>query len=423
MRAKTKAKSRQADIQQQCSAACIRAGVTALVLAVFAITLSRVPAAADRYHSLQEFVALTTRLKRALDTLDHDPCWQNLKTLENAAGKDSETRTLKELVEYRCVSENSTPPDQGNLKFRHPEPVPSSPRSSPAPSTPQRPPIIETPQNARIETPISAAFDVFNLISDLADTNLIRRAREFSIRTDYHIYNWERLRANLTVDAVLHANRGKNVVIAYAPAGTEPNDAVRQNIAVFTVDNVRKLADASPFTIEEVEEMGGQFTRVGIPGLGSGLDYVLAILTVAVLNILSLIWFWLYFREATIFSGKDFPSPATVFGVFSRSQTSRVLFNLLLGAPIVAAATLAFATIKAQTGITAADRIIVVSCGVLSVLVAGQIAWRFGQHIPKLAHRKRESLVDSTDARHTKIESDEGTGLTEGREGRTTDSE
>jgi hypothetical protein len=160
------------------------------------------------------------------------------------------------------------------------------------------------------------------------------------------------------------------VVVTFYAAAPAP---VASEMTFLTISNTRALVKAAPFNIEQFDQMASEYEHIGLPGFALSIGYVKTSHIVALVIVLSLLWFLLHQREAQL--STRFPSSGTLFAVFSRTSTSRMLFRALLLIPSLASVLLASAILRATTNIDWSDRLtqmILCSASVLcTLLIAG----------------------------------------------------
>lgn len=338
-----------------CSNACIRAGLAALLFSALAISMLQPLIHGNALNAISKYVSWRFALKEALGQLDTDPCWEEL-TKSGLGDQESKEWGFNFLLEYKCEPKQRT----SGMKPQVMEPFAYSwvykdkafkqsfigktdnswiasslinlghsfANAQPA-----------TPQGLKITVPIFPIHEVVDLLSELGDGQVLMLARSFSYRYDLSIYKWETLRHTLIIK-----NESKEIPVITIPSkgksyfvATYSRDKL---IKYLTLQDVRSLATYELPDLSEVEFLKKESGRISLPwtatplGLGSASTFVeLAIL-------LSLIHFWLFQREAQY--SNFFPAPGTLFGAFNRTQISQMIFLVLIIVPPASAVMLAF---------------------------------------------------------------------------------
>jgi hypothetical protein len=106
-----------------------------------------------------------------------------------------------------------------------------------------------------------------------------------------------------------------------------------------TLADIRFLADFEYPDPSAIQQVFTEQTRITLPSAGSPLNLRAGTSLVEVSVLVSVIYFWLYQREARF--SRTFPAAGTLFAVFNRTRTSRALLFLFASIPAVSAILLA----------------------------------------------------------------------------------
>lgn len=319
-------------IQSHCSSVCSRAGVTSLLSAVVALSLAEMPVRVGHLNALGTFVEITSNLTETLSDLDQDSCWISKKESAKATGIDPETAwTIGDIAQMECgaasVTNNSV-----------------SPNSAPAPRASSSSPQLRPPSQLRVVSKIPPAIELRDFMHELSNPKLIERARGVSNEVNAALFKWDSVRVRLLTERLSTAS------------GNQTYDTEQQLAMLLNVADVRKLVGAAPFGMEAYDRMMQTYRRIGVPGLGMGVGFVMAIHLVLSIILMSMSWFLLHQKEAEISRG--FPAPATIFAVFSRSRAAKLLFYFLLSAPVVCSVILAWAILRSHDVVGVRDKVL-----------------------------------------------------------------
>jgi hypothetical protein len=317
--------SDESRVQYLCSTACMRAGLTALVFAALAVSLLPVYQKAGGFRSLGEYVVQRIRLEIAVQRLEADPCWLQLVT--STTGEPPSHWSVKKLGSVQCGA--GTEPNSTD---------------SPQKTGPQSPPM--RPTGLRIPTPLEPAVELVAALTPLLDERTTDRAREVSNRVNVSIYRWQALRSDLIAKAMVRRAPGTIVITGGARVSGDTRIVTQaeidQLLDLLDLRDVKTLVATEAMTFEQYDAMLADLKRLDLPGVASGVGYITATHVTEATLALSILWFLLNYREAQQAPG--FPSPGTLFALFRRSRSTRILFHGLLCAPPIGALLLAKAT-------------------------------------------------------------------------------
>ncbi len=351
-----------------CSNACIRAGLAALLFSALAISMLQPLTHGKALDALLKYVSWRFALKEALGQLETDPCWEEL-TNRGSGAQESKEGGFNFLLEYRCEPKPRSSGIQPqviepspyswlykdkaikqssmagadtlwsissfiNLRYSYADVQPESPS---VPQADTDPPA--TPQGLKITVPIFPIHEVVDLLSELGDGQVLMLARSFSYRYDRSIYNWETLRHKLIIK-----NKSKEIPVISIPSKGKTyfvrSYSRDELLKYLTLQDVRSLATYELPDLSEVEFLIKESGRISLPWTSSPLGLGSASTFVELAILLSLIHFWLFQREAQY--SNFFPAPGTLFGAYNRTQISQRIFLFLITVPPASAVMLAF---------------------------------------------------------------------------------
>ena len=324
----------------RCSNACTRAGIALLILAALSFAMIRPVDKTRQLDALLKYTSARLTLKDHLVRLESDAAWHELMSTP-AATEARTTWTLDKLLAYTFKEsmtiesapsrEESTPTDVEQKRA-----APSS--RSKITARPAAPTGLGITFTREIE-PLHRMVDA---LAELGNRETLIRARLYSPRADRAIFDWELLRFRLLPEGI---------------------GSREQLIKKLTLPHLVELANFAPPTASEAEALIKEQTSVTLPSLGVPIGLIPATTIVEFGTLLSLLYFWLYYREAR--RSPRFPADATLFGVFARTCVTRSAFFFLSALPPAAATTLAWKSFW----VTRENAVIAVFVVVAAVLV------------------------------------------------------
>jgi hypothetical protein len=117
-----------------------------------------------------------------------------------------------------------------------------------------------------------------------------------------------------------------------------------------------------------------EHASITLPNLAVPIGFVQATTLVELSTLLSLFYFWQYYREAR--RSGHFPAAGTLFGVFARTRFTRAVFVVLLCTPPASAAILA----SKSLWITPENAVVAVFIFVVAVMI------RYVGPLPAVVH-------------------------------------
>jgi hypothetical protein len=172
--------------------------------------------------------------------------------------------------------------------------------------------------------------EIQQALSVLGQRETLRLAGSlFQFRFGWSIYWWQRRAEDLSDK-------------------TRPNHKIDDKSFHFdenlSIDDARALADFQFLNPTLVEQAILDETRINLPNAKTSLTLGTSTNLVELAILLSVFYFWLYQQEAR--RSSTFPAPGTLFGVFSQSRTSLIVFQLLVATPACCAALLASRSLR-----------------------------------------------------------------------------
>jgi hypothetical protein len=313
-------------LDRACSASCTKSGIAALVFSAFAMSLMQPLMQIDAFNALSAYVGSRLTLKTALDVLDSDRCWQALR-----AEPGLEKRPLVRLKDRSCfyTADDKLITDTEASKSRRSPPVAPPPSTSQknAPSSRAVPP---PPSGLMVGGPPLAFDEIQQALSVLGQRETLRLAGSvFPFRFGWSIYWWQRRAEDLTKKTSPdHTIDDKNLHLDES----------------LSIDDARILADFQFLNPSLVEQAVLDETRINLPNAKTSLTLGTSTNLVELAILLSVFYFWLYQQEAR--RSPTFPAPGTLFGVFSQSRTSLIVFHLLVAVPACCAVLLASRSLR-----------------------------------------------------------------------------
>jgi hypothetical protein len=366
------------DVETASSTACGRAGTFALLIALALAAMCPEWIRLRELAALAEYMTWRVRLVLAIEYLDADETWKNyLEVSPNA-----EQLTLGELLAARVEVSSSN------------SPVLSAPPVSPntfAPSTSAVSALrLSPPTNLRISTNIAAVEYIAEPLKKLNDASLLARSQKASNLAAISIARWITKRDQLQrrKDAVTIV--GTPTPRAHPPATREdaPNDPrssseVNETVGRLRMTYIRTLSAYlapvydDPLRVAELRSIPVDFAPGALP---KSLFWA----TVSAQLLLGFVvaYFTLFFREAR--QSSSFPSPGTLFGVFSRSRTAQIVFLSAVVAPALASVAVAAFARGWYVAATTAMVVVATLSAVTSVWQSGLIS--VSPRLPNTSH-------------------------------------
>ena len=367
----------------RCSNACTRAGISILILSAVALGMFTPLDKTRNHQNLLTYLSQRLILKEQVARLDTDVAWRALMAGDTAEQARKDWNLIK-LLDYTIEEE---------LKPRYPAPKtgPSKQpgeQSRPAHGAPAAPTNLRMVATRRIE-PLHRASEA---LGELGNGDGLTRARRYSPSADRAIYDWTMLRHDLIREGKARNNPGMvfiegnrqpaSFLSRFWSVGERsfvPTVSRDEMIKTLSVAQLSELANHQSPNMSESETLLKEQASVTLPALGVAVSVFQGSTLVEFGLLLSLAYFWLYYREARV--SQKFPSSATLFGGIARSALTRGIFFWSPVIPAIAAAILAKKSFWFSS-----DNAVVAA---LVVLMA--IAIRHPGRVPKLVHEEGET--------------------------------
>ena len=199
-----------------CSKACTRSGVAALLLTAFALSILPSLGNMESLDALLGYISRRIILKEELNRLPSDPVWKRLK----ASDPSAETWELIKLLEYtedrtpkESTSESVSPAQQSSKESIEGLPgktgvvsggrvSPESPFIEVKEKTIQLVPAAPTGLTMRDLRGIAPISIIIKTLQELSDVGFLARAQKHSYRHENSIYRWYLLLIRLHEDAI-----------------------------------------------------------------------------------------------------------------------------------------------------------------------------------------------------------------------------
>ncbi|HEY1266713.1 MAG TPA: hypothetical protein VGH16_05615 [Candidatus Binatia bacterium] len=303
----------------RCSNACTKAGAAALLLSAVALGMLQPLTKSQQLDAVTKYYSGRLALHDAINRLDKDPNWLLLLKDEKLGRQAAKEWTLDTILKYKV----------------HPEGRPGLITKSKEEFLGEGVSMLAS--GMTLQAPRDIEFE----LTLLGDGSLLSHARGFSNQINRSIYRWTYLRTMIVLfskgkrqtEIVTHFPDEKT---AYVPSVT------RDDLLALTIPEIIELASYEPVEETKLDALVRDDATLTLPSVGIPFNIIPAASLVEMALLLTSIYFWLYLREAK--TSDNFPPSGTLFGVFSRSAPSRLVFRLLLLAPPVAAALLAYKT-------------------------------------------------------------------------------
>jgi len=370
-------------LERACSTSCTRAGVSALLFSVLAYSMLQPVARTNALNALSKYTQARLELSVAVDSLDRDSCWQKLVS-QGDSNQTPEKWTIAALKEQKCEVGKPVERIQTAQELSSRDTLQNTrdgKAGAKAPGPPQG--VASAP---RIFFPFMPAHSIGEALAKLADQDSLTLARSiFQYRFGSSIYKWEFLLSQL-----VYRNRsewefhresgpgGKVVTYLRTPTGgvQVPKSRADELQTLLTLADVRELAKYELPDSAAIEQAMLNELRFILPQAGTALNLVSGGITIILLGLLvSLIYFWLYQREARLIATSvpgATPTPATLFSIFRRSGVSRLIFLLLDLLPAYVSLSLTYRLLSAP--VTLFGRVVFTTLGILILIFVILIA-------------------------------------------------
>ena len=314
----------------RCSAACTRAGLTAILFAAIAIAVLQPLENATARKALRQYVYLRIQLTNALDQLAANPCWMSLSR-GKSADQVLKTWDLSTLMGYECQINDSI--EESEIKDK-----PKQTTLAWEPMFKWNPPTVRNgkigpPQNLRVVYPLLEIQEVADILTKLGDGAFLTHARLYSDHFNFSIYKWEIFRHSL-----LMQKQSKGVVIVIPSKEVirqDPSFPRNELLRHLTLENVRTLAKYELPILSDAGSSLREKELITLPSIGIPILPESAAIFIELGLLVSLIYFWLYLLEAK--RSENFPAPSTIFGVFSNTFITQNIYYIFCTIPAISA--------------------------------------------------------------------------------------
>lgn len=354
----------------RCSSACARAAITALILSAIALSMIQPIKELLALNALVKYTFLREQLRIELDELENDFNWKSLQDSKFGIQAVMEWSIAK-LLEYECKDPPTEPkeksttetPDINQTKLKEKKPIISIPDDVPpsAPSVPKGFGVVRRLYNIR---------KISSILFELGNLEMIRLARSASYMSNIQIYNWELLRYRILQENTGLIPVGKGISTFrsdQSPPKFYTEDRTYFNrdtlLEYLTLHNVRELSNYRFPDTKDLDLSIRDRAKFILPSLKQPIAFTSAIIFIEFGIALSVLYFWVYQREAQ--SSNTYPAPGTMFGVFSRTYLTKLIFLILSVLPLAASVLLAIYA----TPLTYISIVFAVLVSIFSVLI------------------------------------------------------
>lgn len=297
----------------RCSNACTRAGIAILLFTTIAILMLHTMTKAKEFDALGKYASLRLQLKQVIEDLQAEPCWIDL--MASDLGNQVLTEwNVSSLMNHKCDSSVKPKNDSPELRSHG---------------------------GLRIIYSLWEADTIADVLCELGDGKLLTDARAYSFRHSQSILRWENMR-----DRLLSIGRSTQLKLpgyripAKGKAGDrDPMIPRDELLSYLMIEDIITLASYELPDLVQIELLQKELSLVTLSSIGIPIRLIAATNFIEFALLLSVIYFWLFFREARF--SESFPAPGTLFGAFGRTHLSKLLFKVLIALPPIASALLA----------------------------------------------------------------------------------
>lgn len=292
--------SEHADVIERCSTACIKVGSFILVLVLIELAILQQLNKQESFINYMDYVINRYKLSEKLKLLDSDLCISQLK--KQTKIEDTKILFLDQLNGFQC--------------FTNKEIILNIEKNDMDTDDKVNRPYFKT---------ISVGYlvidfkDISSVFAKLIDEKLLTKAREYNNYSDITIYKWDMYMRNL-----IYANIGSQ--IKKEVKESIPNEPYE--LSRLTYNDMILISKFEFPEYEKVEKIleSNQFE---IPFLSKKFRVIDAILILEIINVFSVTYFWLFWREAI--QCNKCCKRGTIFSILTKDNISiTFLFILLL---------------------------------------------------------------------------------------------
>jgi hypothetical protein len=277
--------------------------------------------------ALQTYIELRLSLALAIDDLDGNAFWQEYKNQHPGV----ESLPLKELANIIVpVARAGSPP----VKL----PSNTSAGTPKSPTTPVGPPT--PPTGVTLNAPLYEADFIGDVLKELNDKKLLENAEKASAFYTISISRWLVKRHNV----LRRANPRGQVISGQAIDQSEPflYEVDVDSLLNCNLNDIHELAYYELPKIEEDVKIARRSQDVELkPGTVSADVYLVTVSAEALL-LFAAVYFYAFLREGLV--SPEFPARGTLFGAFSRSRGTLIVFVIALFVPVIACGAVALAS-------------------------------------------------------------------------------
>ena len=350
----------------RCSNACTRAGIALLLLS--AVCLGMIEPL-DKTRELSALITYTSArlvLHHELERLKDDVAWRGL--MASPSGKQASTSwTLDKLLDYTFLYSPppaTPPPERPKSPSIRIEPKP------PKPGLKNAPPAVPSNLRVGVQVPIEPLHNLVDALDHLGNGETLSLARRYSTLANVTILSWARLRYRFLLDAIARQNPGAIVLPKKGDVGPAvvPSVSRDEQVRSFTYPQLVELANLGAPKSGDLDALIKEQRSVTLPSVGVPIGLLPSTTILGFAILVAFGYFWLYYAEARC--SPRFPAEGTLFGVFARTRTRRILFFWLTILPLTATAAIAVKSFWVNSlWIRYGNRIVVVLVAVVTVLV------------------------------------------------------
>ena len=290
-----------------CAKSCSRSGVAALLLSAFAIAMLPTLTTTESLNALVGYISRRTTLKEASSCgFESDAVWKLLKASDPSAES-------WDLARLRVYQGRSSPP--------------SAPAAQLAPQDSLAAPTA--PTGIAILEPIASIPVIVKTLQELSNRDFLHRARAYNFRYNRLIEPWE-----LQLDEFLVELQGSKGIIG--------DERTRTDLVLrLPLPKVKELTNFHLPELAEAERLVKEASFT-LPSIGIPLNVTISTQLVEVGLLLVTAYFLIGIEKRG--PRRIFLPQGAIFGALARSTSSRIMFNLLIMLPPVAAALVAVKT-------------------------------------------------------------------------------
>ena len=287
-----------------------------MLLAIFGVSLLGAVSQWRIKLLLANYLSSRVELKTALEILNENPCWKDLKSRSRI--NDPPTRwSLKRILDVKCEANKSTIVSLDLDRKPRSTQAKISSAGAPPPGLPNAPGGL----SVSVSTPMPATEFISDSLEKLSDDKMLEDARAGSWLYNHSIYKWILFRNNLRVK-----QSGKPIALIDLP--------------------MEDIFELSKYELPRVETSALQELRddVTLFPATAKVSLFLAIDLVETSLLVLYLYFWLSQRQAM--NCETFPTKGTLFGIFYQDRFSKVCFMFLVLSPAAVGGYLAWASLR-----------------------------------------------------------------------------